>query len=473
MSSPRTNLRSCLLAALCACTVVLVNRTAAEEPRGEGRPSVLLVRIEDQTITPVLARFVRRAIREADEQGAECLVIQLDTPGGLVDSTRTIVNEILRSRTPVVVYVAPTGARAASAGVFVTLSAHVAAMAPTTTIGAAHPVQVGGLPVSPDREDKDDAEGKEGRRTPMEDKIVNSTVAWARGLAELRGRNAHWAEQAVEESITATDDEALDEEVIDLVATDLDELLERIDGREVMLPQGTVTVDTADAEIRTFEMWWGDRLLAAISNPNIAFLLLIFGFYAVLFELYSPGLGVPGILGIVLLLLGFLALSVLPINYVGLALILLAFGLFVAEIFVTSYGLLAVAGTGSLILGALMLVDSPQGFTRVSLVVILPIAAATAVITAFLVGSAVRVHRRRTQVGGEALVGAAATALEGFSAEGDRYTGPVRVHGEIWKGVSRTPVEAGQTLRVQRREGLTLFVEPQPPNGEARMTNDE
>jgi len=432
-------------------------------------PTVLQVRLDNQAMTPISARFIERAIGRAEQEAAECLIIILDTPGGLVEPTRTTVKHILRSEVPVVVYVAPSGARAASAGVFVTLAAHVAAMAPGTTIGAAHPVQIGGLPATPpedsDSPDKEENNGEASRAaTPGEEKIVNDTVAWARALAQLRDRNAEWAARAVRESISAPASEAVEERAVDLVARDVQELLDKIDGREVALPSGARRLNTADAQIRTFEMWWGERILAMISNPNVAFLLLMFGFYGILFELYSPGWGVAGTLGIVCLLMALLTLAILPINAVGLALIAVALALFVAEAFIISYGALTAGGVVCLMLGAMMLVDSPAGFQRVSLWVVLPVALATALITVFLVGSVVKAHRGRRLTGAEALIGAEAIAEEPFSGEDGRYAGMVRVDGELWKAVSSTPAAVGERLTIQDRQGLTLVVHRGDPH---------
>ncbi len=446
----------------------------ATETAPQDQAEVLKIRVNNEAITPVTARFIARSIRSAEERQVRCLVIFLDTPGGLVESTRDVVKSILHSKVPVVVYVAPTGARAASAGVFITMAAHVAAMAPATNIGAAHPVQIGGLPTSPPQqpqekqpaeqtEKKGDGESPRRAASPMEEKIVNDTVAWARSLAELRGRNVEWITRAVKESISASASEAVKEGAVDLVAEDIDDLLNKIDGREVTLLDGKVKLQVAGATVRTDEMWWGERLLAVIANPNLAVLLLLFGFYGILFELYTPGWGVPGTVGVICLVLGFFALSVLPTNYVGLALIVIALALFVAEAFVPSFGLLTTGGVVCLILGGLMLVDSPVGFIRVSPWVIVPIALATAAITFFLVGSIVKAHRVAPQTGAELMAGTEAVAVEDFTLAGERYTGLVRTHGELWKAISQTPVTAGQRLEIQSREGLTLSVNPAKP----------
>jgi membrane-bound serine protease (ClpP class) len=248
--------------------------------------------------------------------------------------------------------------------------------------------------------------------------------------------------------------------IVDLEANDVQDLLTKLDGREVRTPQGTMKLHTAGATIRELRMWWGERLLSVISNPTVAFLLLVLGFYAVLFEMYSPGWGVAGTLGAICLVLAFFGLAVLPINYVGLALVILALGMFAAEAFVTSHGLVALAGTVCLVLGGLMLVESPLGFMRVSLGVIVPVAAASGAISAFLVGSVIRAHRRRAQTGAEGLVAALAVAQEDFAPRGDRYVGMVLAHGELWRAESATPVAAGQTVEIHEMRGLTLAVHP-------------
>jgi membrane-bound serine protease (ClpP class) len=439
----------------------------AQTPAPE-RPVVLKIQLRNEAITPVTARFITSAIRRAEEQRAAALIIMLDTPGGLVDSTREVVGGIFQSRVPVVVYVSPVGARAASAGVFITMAAHVAAMAPGTTIGAAHPVQIGGLPGSPPQQperqtdEKKDEKTQPRATTPMEDKIVNDTVAWARAMAELRGRNTDWAARAVRESISAPASEALKENAVDLIAEDINDLLGKIEGREITLIDRKVNLQVAGADVRAHEMWWGERVLALLANPTLAFLLLIFGFYGILFELYTPGWGVGGTVGVICLILAFFALSVLPINYVGLALIGIALTMFVAEAFVPSYGFLTLGGVICLILGGVMLVDSPAGFMRISLWMIVPVALATAAITAFLVGSIVKSHRAPLLTGSEAMAHAAATADEDFVGEGTHYRGRVQTHGELWRAVSDTPVRAGDALQVDRRDGLTLHVQPAP-----------
>ena len=457
---------------LAMCTMCAGALNASENTAARG--IVVHIQIEDEAITPALVRFMKRALSEAEQVGAECLVIELDTPGGVLKSTQQIVTDILASRVPVVVYVSPAGGRAASAGLFVTLAGHVAAMAPGTRIGAAHPVQIGGLPITPPQTpsptpsepatDAPSSEEDQQRPSAMEEKLLNDTVAWARSLAELRGRNAEWVSLAVSESRVSVASEAVDDGVVDLLATDLTDLLQKIDGREVEVQMqadvpSTVRIRTANATIRTLEMWWGERLLCVISNPNVALVLMLFGFYGILFELYSPGWGVAGTLGVVSLVIAFFGLSVLPINYAGLALIGIAMALFVAEAFVTSFGALALGGIVCLILGGTMLIDTPGEFLYVSLEVLVPIAVATGLITVFLVGSVVKAQRSRVQTGGEGLLGMRGSAKDAFVAEGDAFRGPVLVRGEWWNARSSVPVTAGQTVEVIDRQGLTLVVQ--------------
>ena len=432
-----------------------VARAQADEPPEGANGVVIHIRLDNVPITPVSARFIARGIREAEEAGARCLIIELDTPGGLVESTQGIVKNIIASRVPVVVYVSPSGARAASAGVFITLSAHVAAMAPATHIGAAHPVTIGGAPTPAPA---DTTSGEQTQRpSVMEEKMVNDAVAWSKSLAELRGRNVEWAALAVSESRSITNTEAVEQNVVDLTAENLEDLLAQIDGREVELETGPVTLRTAGAELRPLRMWWGDQVLAVISNPNVAFMLLMFGFYGILFEFYTPGWGVGGTVGAICLVLGFFGMAVLPINYAGLALMALALGLFVAEAFVPAFGALTIGGVVCLVLGGLMLVDSPIEVMQVSATVVIPVALATAAITVFLVGSVVKAMRGRVQTGSEAMMGTEAVAQEAFTAQDGRYQGLVLTHGELWKAVSTTPVAAGDILEIDSREGLMLF----------------
>jgi membrane-bound serine protease (ClpP class) len=438
----------------------------AAQAASASRPLVLVAPLDD-IINPITAGFLIRAIGHAEQRQAACLVVLLDTPGGLVDATRDITKRMLDSAVPVVVYVSPPGSRAASAGLFITLAAHIAAMAPGTNIGAAHPVQVGGWPspqrpppqADDDEADADDAEAAR-RSSPIEDKALRDTAAWARALAELRGRNADWSARAVVESASATATEAAEIGVIDVVADDLTALLHRLDGRNVTVAHRTVTLQLANAEIEMIEMWWRDRLLSTLANPNLAFLLLMFGFYGILLELYTPGWGVGGTVGIICLVLAFFALAVLPVNHVGLALTAIGLALFVAEAFVTSYGFLTLGGVLSVTLGGLMLVDSPIGFLRVSPLVVVPVALATAAITVFLLGQVIKAHRHRAVTGTEGLVHERGVVDDAFKPQNGSYVGVVRVHGELWRAVCPVPLTAGEDVAIEKREGLTLHVRP-------------
>jgi membrane-bound serine protease (ClpP class) len=426
---------------------------------------VYVARLEDEAITPAVAHFIERALRETRMGGGQCLVIELDTPGGLLESTQRIVKDIISSPVPVVVYVSPSGARAASAGVFITLSSHVAAMAPGTRIGAAHPVQFGGLPVGPPspQPGKENGPRTDQVHSPMEEKIVNDSKAWARGLAKLRHRNEQWAQDAVEKSESLTASEAVEKHVVDLIAADLTDLLNKINDRQVTVKTGTIEQNTVElrtskAQTVELEMWWGERLLAVISNPNVALLLMMFGVYGILHELFSPGWGISGTLGVISLLLAFFGLSVLPINYAGLALVLVSLALFAAEPFFVSHGALAVGGIVCLILGGTMLVDSPTGFMKVSLAVLVPLAVGTATVVVFLVSRIVKAQRSAVQIGGASILGWEAKAMEPFEREGKSFRGRVLTRGEWWNATSAFPVAAGETVQIEGRDGLTLLV---------------
>lgn len=446
---------------------------AAAEPPSDRAAVVLTATLDNEAISPGTARYLERAISEAERRNAQCIVIMLDTPGGLLTSTRLLTKRILSSPTPVVVYVAPSGSRAASAGVFITLAAHVAAMAPGTSIGAAYPVQLGGLPVGPKSDEpsnSDDSQSKNGKDTTpksksmVRQKIVNDTVAWARTLAQLRGRNVDWAADAVEKGVSITATQALDEGVVELIAEDLDQLLAKLQGHQVTTTAGTMTLNTKNAEVQPVSMWWGERILTLIAEPNVAFLLMIFGFYGILFEFYNPGWGISGTLGIICIFLAMFGLAVLPVNYLGLALIFIAMGLIVAEVFVTSYGALSVAGAACLVIGGIMLVDSPSGFARVSLSVVLPISIATVIITLMLVAGIVHAHRKPVQTGGEEMIGKTGRAVVDFTKQNGEYRGMIAIHGERWRAISKTELKAGSSCKITDRTGLTLTVDPTEPD---------
>ncbi len=405
---------------------------------GEARATsaqVDVLRVEG-TINPVLASYIDRGIGLAEERGATACVIELDTPGGLDSAMRDIVQRILEADVPVVVYV-PTGGRAASAGAFITLAAHVAAMAPGTGIGAAHPVAL----------------GEEGIDETMEEKVVNDAVAYIRSIAEARGRNASWAEDAVRESRSSPAFEALELGVIDIVADNLDDLLTQLDGRQVTLLSGeVVTLQTEGADINYIEMGALERFLFAIADPNIAYILLSLGMLGIMLELFNPGTIFPGVSGAICLLLSFYSLGMLPVNYAGVLLVVLAFGLFVAEVFITSHGLLALGGIASLTVGSMVLMSSP--LFQINPGVIAGVVIVATVLCVFVIGAIVRTHRRRQQTGREAMVGTVAVARTNLDP-----TGTVFVHGERWQAtVDEGKVEPGEEVVITKLDGLRLRV---------------
>ncbi len=392
----------------------------------------------DGVISPVTVRLVETALARAQNERAGALVILLDTPGGLERSMRLICQRLLNAEIPVIVYVAPTGARAASAGVFITMAAHVAAMAPATNIGAAHPVAVGG------------GADKESMK-----KVENDAAAFVRTIATERGRNAEWAEKAVRQSVSITEREAVKLKVVDLVADSVPDLLDKIDGRSVKTARGPVTLQTKGAAVTAIEIGFRDRVLNIITDPNVAYVLMMLGMLGLFFELSTPGAILPGVIGGISLILAFFAFQSLPINYAGLLLILFGIALFVAEISVVSHGVLAIGGIVALSLGSLMLFDAPEVGFRVSWWVILPTIGATAGVLLFVLTAGVRALRARSPVGGPALVGQTGVARGPLSPEGQ-----VLVHGELWRAVVRgAPVAEGARVRVVDVNGLTLTVE--------------
>jgi membrane-bound serine protease (ClpP class) len=401
----------------------------------EQKKMIYLIKI-DAPITPVVTEYIIKSIDRAAKDKAEALIIQLDTPGGLVDSTLEIIKKMMASEVAIVVYVAPSGARAASAGVFITLSANIAAMAPTTHIGAAHPVQMQG------KMDKS-----------MEKKAVNDLAAMVRGIAEKRGRNAQWAEEAVRESVSITETEALKDRVVDLIAPDVPSLVKKLNGRTVELILGKKTITTEGAEVREIQMGFRYRLLEIISNPNIAYILMMLGFYGLYFELSNPGSIFPGVAGAICLILAFYALHTLPINYAGLMLIILGISLFIAEAFITSHGVLGVGGAISMLLGSLMLIDSASPALQISWAVIIPAVVVFAVLFTITVTVAVRVYREKPDTGKEGLINMRAEAKTDIHADGQIF-----MRGEYWSAWSDEPIQKGEKVTVIAVEGLKLKV---------------
>ena len=449
-----------VLLVLLACTVPSVGPFAQSDPRrteagrGEAQPVIQI-----DLAGPIgvgTAHMVEEALARARDERAGLVVLRLDTPGGLVSPTRDITQAILASPVPVAVFIAPSGARAASAGTYIAYAAHVAAMAPGTHLGAATPVAMGapGAPSPPGREDGKPAEGQ---GTAMERKVLNDSVAYLRSLAQLRGRNADWAEKAVREAATLTAEDAVREKVVDLTAGNVGDLLDRLDGRLVRTTDGERTLDTRHARVTVVEPGWQAKLLAFITDPNIAFILLMIGVYGIIFEFWTPGLAGPGIVGAICLIVGLMALSVMPVDLAGAALLAAGLAMMVAEAFTPGIGVLGLGGVVAFVVGGLFLFD-PAG-TDIDLAVGWPVVVAAAVTNAVMIigvlGMALRVRRRKVVTGAEQMIG-----LEGEVVEWHDDRGRVRVHGEIWSARAAGPVSPGTRVRVARRDGLTLHVGP-------------
>lgn len=396
----------------------------------------------DGVINPVSAEYIINGIKEASVSNAEVLIIQLDTPGGLDTSMRLIIKEMMASSIPIVVYVSPSGSRAASAGAFITIAAHIAAMTPGTNIGAAHPVNMGG---KMDRE--------------MSKKVENDAAAYIISLAKKRGRNEVWAEKAVRKSVSISEDEAKKENVIDLVAENIDLLLKEINGRKVEVVSGSKTINTEGIKLKHIEMTLRQRILDALSNPNIAYMLMLLGFYGLFFELSNPGAILPGIVGAISLILAFYSLQALPVNYAGLLLIFLGIILFILEIKVTSYGALTLGGIISLVLGSIMLIESPAPYMKISMYLILPAATATAAFFLFLVGAGIKAQRKKPTTGKEGLIGETGIAQSDIMGSTSLMgEGKVFVHGELWDAQSSEEIKNGTEVIVTGVEGLKLQV---------------
>jgi membrane-bound serine protease (ClpP class) len=393
----------------------------------------------DGVINPVATDVIRESIKQTEEEGGECLVIEMDTPGGLMKSMQIIVKDILSSPVPIVLFVSPSGSRAGSAGVFITYAAHVAAMAPGTNIGAAHPVNL--------------QSGADTSATMME-KITNDAVAFIKSIAEKRNRNEEWAEKAVRESASIPASEALELNVVDVIATDIDSLLNWLNGKEYEVLEGKKVLNTEAARKVKIEISWRFKLLNVISDPNIAYILLLIGIYGIFFELYNPGAILPGVVGGICLIMAFYALHTLPVNYAGLLLILFSIILFIAEIKIPSYGMLSVGGVVSLVIGSIMLFKNSLPFLKVSWKII---AFATIITTLFFVvaiGLGLRAQRRKPVTGKEGLVGERGTAVDDFT----KGKGQVSVHGEIWEAQTEEKLKRGDAIKVISVDNLIIMV---------------
>ncbi|MFO7621580.1 MAG: nodulation protein NfeD, partial [Bacteroidales bacterium] len=427
---------------LLRCVVLLLavlgsgSVTRAEESSAAKRVVVITV---DGSINPSSAQYINSGIKHARDNNAECLVITLNTPGGLLKSTRVIVSDILDSEIPVAVFVFPGGSQAASAGVFITLAGHIAAMAPGTNIGAAHPVALQGE-----------------QDSIMNEKATNDAAAFIRTISEKRARNTQWAEDAVRKSVSITETEALKEGVIDTIAVTIRDLLEKIDGKEINTSAGIKVLNTRDAEIVELKLNFQQKILGLLSDPNIAYILLMIGIYGIFFELYNPGAIFPGVVGAISLILAFYSLHTLPVNYAGLALIILAIILFIVEIKVVSYGLLTIGGVISLILGSIMLIDAKSTLEviRISWQVILVIVIFTAAFFIFAISFGIKAQRRKPTTGVEGIIGEIGEAISDLEPGGQ-----IRVHGELWNAESpEGPVSKGGKVIVTGISNLKLIV---------------
>ena len=395
----------------------------------------------DGTINPASASYIQRGIRKAEQAKAECLIIYLNTPGGLLKSTRVIVASILESRVPVVVYVYPGGAHAGSAGVFITMAAHIAAMAPATNIGAAHPVSQGA-----------------NMDSTMNEKATNDAAAFIRTIAEKRHRNANWAEQAVRRSASITCDIAVRDSVVDMIAINTKHLLSKINGRVIELSSGQATIETSNVAEEVLEMTLIEKFLNIISDPNFAYILMMLGFYGLLFELYNPGAIFPGIVGVIALVLGLYALHTLPLNYAGLALIIFGIILLILEIKIISHGLLTIGGVLCLILGSMMLIREDPAFPllKISLGVVITTVGLSVLFFMFIIGAGIRAQKARPVTGIEGFIGEMGIVLTTINP-----LGTVRVHGEIWEAESlRGQIDVGQQIRVIAMNHFRVTVEP-------------
>ena len=471
---------------VCAGFFLLPLQTSYSGPENK----VQMIHLNDDTVNPVTADYIIEAIDRAYEQNAQCLIIKMDTPGGLLNSTRTIVKKMLTSKVPVVVYIAPGGSRAGSAGVFITYASHVAAMAPSTNIGAAHPVQMGGS--APRRsgewnelkgliDDLKEAkslaqESKEGVKelsgqpveeivkeeeelkaddNPMESKLLQDTVAFIKAIAKERGRNVEWAVDSVVKSSSITSEEAIEKGVVEIIAKNDEDLLEQLDGRGVVINGEKIILKTKGAYIESIEMDPRQKFFNVLANPNIAYFLMILGFYGLLFEVTHPGFGVPGVLGIVFLILAFYSMQTLPTNYAGLALLILGLILLITEAYTPTFGVLTLGGLTCMILGSMLLFESADPVMRVSKEAIFTFSLTTAAITVFLVRSVIVAHRAKIHGGQEGLIGVVGEAKTHFTPG---KKGKVFVHGELWNAVSDETVNKGDEIVVEEVEGLTVKI---------------
>jgi membrane-bound serine protease (ClpP class) len=434
--------------------IVLFANDRPSISQANGTGTAILLNIKGP-IGPAVSDYVIRGINKAAEDHATIVILQLDTPGGFDHSMRDIIKYILSSPVPVVSYVAPGGSRAASAGTYILYASHIAAMAPTTNLGAATPIQVGGLPGMPEEPSSPQEEEKNKEKPQVSDtlerKMVNDAVAYIKALASRHGRNQEWAEQAVREAVSLTAEEALKIGVIDLVVASHADLLHQIDGREVVMESGKVALATKELIIELFEPDWRTKILTVITDPNIAYILMLLGIYGLIYELANPGFILPGIVGTICLLLALYTFQILPINYAGLALIILGVTFMIAEAFVPSFGALGIGGVIAFVAGSVILMDE-EGM-RISLFLIGSTALISAGFFLWIMSRLYTVSRKKVVTGTEEMIGIIGEAMEDFTEQGR-----VWVHGESWQAQSSAPVKKGQKIQVTAKEGLHLQV---------------
>jgi membrane-bound serine protease (ClpP class) len=461
-----------LLLVLVLCFVLSPKLPGENEPTQVASSRAMLLTVAG-AIGPATSDYIQHGIRKAHERGDRLVILKLDTPGGLDSSMRAIIRAIIASPVPVVTYVAPSGSRAASAGTYILYASHIAAMAPATNLGAATPVQIGGLPKMPSPEParrngnddgdgaKDNAQEDADDSTPgrpadaMTKKMTNDAVAYIRGLALLRGRNEEWAEEAVREAASLTSEDALAANVIDLIVRNESALLEQLNGFEVVINGNPYALSTEQMVLDPVAPGWRTELLAVIASPNVAYILMLFGIYGLFFELANPGAIVPGVTGVICLLFAMFALQMLPVNYAGLALVLLGIAFMIGEVFVPSFGALGIGGVAAFAIGSLILFDTDSEHFRVSLSIIVALTILTSAFFLLAIRSLIAARRGPVVSGREQLVGEFGQALEDFDSSGQ-----IRVHGEIWKADTERPVHDGERVQVTAIDGLTLHIEP-------------
>jgi membrane-bound serine protease (ClpP class) len=455
---PRTG--ATLWSALALIVGLLLTQLAPAPAQESGR-KILIVEVTG-VIGVATTLHVEKGLEQAKRENAELVILRVDTPGGLVSSTREMVQMILASPVPVVGFVAPSGAHAASAGTFIIAATHVAAMAPGTQIGAATPIAIGAPPMpgqqpqpEKDKDEKKEGEGQGGTEGAADRKALNDTIAFIRSLGQMRGRNVEWLEKAVREAATLTGEDAVKENVVEILANNTEDLVQKLDGREIVIAGVARKLATAGATVTTVEMGFRTKVLSAIADPNVAFILLMIGVYGILFEFWNPGAVAPGVVGGICLLLALTALTSLPLNFAGLALILFGIALMVVEAFTPSFGVMGIGGIAAFVVGALFLFD-PEGSdvdVQVALPVIVGAALTSIAVMTFIVGFAVSAHRRKVVSGGEEMIGA-----KGEVVEWQDTKGAIRVHGEVWSAAGDRSFNRGDAVVVKERRGLVLIV---------------